>query len=309
MARRELQDRLAGLDAEVSGYEERLEQAREDHRKSGVALAQAEAEKGEVATAEAKGALSREAARKRFEEAAAKSRRHADEQERLGLLVERYEVELEDARAQLATVEYEVAAEEARSKHTALEKAAERLGGAVATAAKEAVAFKKARDGAAAASARARELAANDIDPPELHSPEWLPPGVQELVSLIEGETAERARERQTAAAAEKGRRERQATETRKLIARYNRTGDPAILEQLDEADVAEARRQHGVVRRQHEPDVQRILDNLRAGRTSPARALDDLRRLSSTTPDDLRDAARREIEALAGRERAGAAA
>lgn len=317
MARRDTQDALARLDGLAADLEQRVGDARKQSRLSEVAAEKAEDEKSKVVAAEAAGELSAEQARKAYEEADATVLRHRREAERFDGVASEHERALEKCRADLARVEFELARETAEAKHAATVKASARLGEQVTAAVAAATALTKARDAEKAAFARARELCPAEVELDWPESPEWLPAGTKELVALIEQEAKRLAEERATVAAVEKGRREQAQTMRRELTRRYAWSGDEDVLDEIralplpalaiDEA-VAEAAKAHAAVRVRCAPAVERILDQVRQGRTPPASALNGLGRMSDV-PDDLRAEAARQIEALAGPEMAKAKA
>lgn len=289
MGRRDLQDRRAAFDSEVAGYEEKVAETREALRLSGVAREQAEAEKqkdpGDA---------------RRFAEAAEKARRHADEEERLTLLAGRYEAELEARRGRLAAAEFELAAEQARAKHAAAEKAAATLAGHLDATEKAVSAFVKARDAEQAAYERAAAVCPPDIELERPDPPAWLPDEWKTLAELAEVEAKRLARKRQAESGAEQSRREAERREQEKLVREYAWTGDEETLAKITVEHLREeARRQHSGIRRRARRQVDPLLEDLRERRTSPSRALSDLRVLAQV-PADLAAEAEREIQAHA---------
>lgn len=290
MARGDLQTERARLDSEVSGYVERIAGVREALRLSEAARAQAEAEKEKAAENP-----------KRFQELADTARRHVEEMERLTLLAVRYEDELADRQEELERVEFELAVAERDRLQAAAAKQGARLAEILTAAAEQGGKFAKASEALSAANAQARERRPADADFETAAVDLELPESLAELLELLEEERERQSRARTVVAAAERSRRERESTRRHDLIARYNHTGDPEILAQLDEAGQTVARRQHALVRRQHEHTVAGILEKLREGRFGPAEAQRHLARMSGI-PDDLRAEAARTIESLASR-------
>lgn len=305
--RRDLQDALARRDGELADLTERAGKARREAELSATAAEQAEQAKLEATKAEAAGSISRGAARKAYEEGSEKAARHEVEGARLTAVAAEIAAMLERTRSEHARAEYEVAAEEARAKHAKATAAAERLSAALAAAVKEATAFTKARDGAAAASARARELAPDDVDLEELSASSWLPDGWRELVALVEEEAKRRAAEHARAAAAEQSRRTHAEVKSKELARRYVWHGDEAALAKIEGGPLAEiARRERAIVARRAAEQLDPILADLRQRRTSPGAALAHVRRLAQI-PSDMLAQAEREIIALAGPEAARA--
>lgn len=118
-----------------------------------------------------------------------------------------------------------------------------------------------------------------------------------------------RARERAAQASAESSARERRAAERRGLTRRFVWSGDPALLDELEKIgtadDLAEAKRQHRVLRDSAAPRCAALIEKLRQGRSSPSRALQDLRQMSTNAPADLVAETEAEIQRVASSRKA----
>lgn len=121
---------------------------------------------------------------------------------------------------------------------------------------------------------------------------------IEMLLEFLQAEAEVRRREAGDRAATAQSRREQAWRERRELIVKYAWTGDSAIFDELDEQGAAEARRQHGIIRRAAQLEIEKIVSRVHEGAFSPRRALNELQRLPQV-PADLRAETEAKLEQM----------
>jgi hypothetical protein len=104
--------RVARLEQEIEATERRIEQERDELRKTNTLIEQSEAAKNEITALEVSGELDSTSAAKRFEQTQEKIRRHRDERERFERLIARREQNLAACRLELERARFDVIYEE-----------------------------------------------------------------------------------------------------------------------------------------------------------------------------------------------------